>query len=523
MGPSTTEDGTTEDSTTGATEPPTSPPPTRAVGPTAAPPGVTLAVTCAATLLVLMNYTAPMTVLPQMAAGVGADLTGQTWILNGISLGLAALLLVAGSLADDYGRRRLFVVGAGLLAAASVVCAVAGSTAVLVVARVVQGGASAALIAASLGIVGNAFPAGPSRVRATGLWGAMLGAGIALGPLASGGLTQLWNWRSFYWLFGAAAAVVAVLAAATLRESRATRPRRVDVAGVATLGPGLAALLAAVTQGREGWARPAVLVLFGLAFVLLLAFVAVEARGREPMLDLTLFRRPEFLVSTGGAVVTGLAVIGLMSYLPTVLQHALGQTPLSTAALFGIWSGTAFVSALQARRLRLRGRTQLAVGLALSALGSLVLFGMLDHWSAPRVVAGLAVGGVGSGLVNAALARLAIESVPADRASMGSGANNTARYIGSSLGVAMVVALVSAASGPDGDLSPGVDAAVVVAAAIALVGAVGALVLRGPRSKPSARASRVSRPAARASTCPANQSPPASNSHRIARSDQTTR
>ena len=448
---------------------------------TTARPGVTLAVTCLATLLVLMNYTAPMTVLPQMAAGVSADLTGQTWILNGISLGLAALLLVAGSLADDYGRRRVFVAGAGLLAAASVVCATAGSTVVLVLARVVQGGASAALIAASLGIVGHAFPSGPARLRATGLWGSMLGAGITLGPLASGALTEVWNWRTFYWLFGVAAAAVAVVAAVALRESRAARPRRVDVAGVLTLGGGLAALLAAVTQGREGWTRPGVLGLFAVAVVLLLAFVAVEARSREPMLDLALFRSPLFLVSTGGAVVTGLAVIGLMSYLPTVLQHALGQTPLSTAALFSIWSAASFVAALQSRRLRMHGRHQLALGLALAAAGSLVLLGLLDHWSVVRVVAALAIGGIGSGLVNAALARLAIESVPADRASMGSGANNTARYIGSSLGVAMVVALVSAAGGAkgaDANLAAGVDVAVVVTAVIALAGAGAALALR---------------------------------------------
>src|SRR5262249_19472419 len=125
---------------------------------TAAPPSATagraiLGMVSAATLLVLMNYTAPFTTLPAITAGLDAGVTGQTWILNGISLGLAALLLAAGSLADDHGRRRVFAIGAGLLAVASVIAAVAPGTLVFVAARIVQGIASAALLAAGLGLV----------------------------------------------------------------------------------------------------------------------------------------------------------------------------------------------------------------------------------------------------------------------------------------------------------------------------------------------------------------------------------
>jgi MFS family permease len=441
-------------------------------------PRVTLAVTCAATLLVLMNYTAPVTVLPQTAAGVGADLGGQTWILNGIALGLASLLLVAGSLADDYGRRRALIAGAVLSVVGSIGCAAATSTDVLVIARVVQGGASAALLTASLGMIGHAFPGGPARARATGLWGATLGAGIALGPLASSGLTEIWSWRAFYWAFAAASTVVALAAATALPESRADQPRPIDLAGVVTLGPGLAALLGAVTLGRTGWTRPSVLLLFAVAAVLLLAFVVAEAVGPRTMLDLGLFRRPLFLLSTGGALVTGLSVIGLMSFLPTILQHTLHQTPLLTAGWLGVWSGSSFVAALQARRLPIHPGHVLALGLLCAAAGDLVLLDFAVHWSAVRMAVGLVVAGIGSGLANAALARLAVGSVPADRASMGTGANNTARYIGSSVGVALVVAVVSAAAGPHADLAGGADAALLAAAAVSLAGALSAVLLR---------------------------------------------
>ncbi|MBC6465207.1 MFS transporter [Actinomadura alba] len=416
-----------------------------------------------------MNYTAPMTTLPEISAGLGTGATGQTWILNGIALGLAALLLVAGSLADDYGRKRVFVVGAGVLAVASVVCAVATGTFVFVAARVVQGTASAALLAAGLGLIGHAFPAGAERVRATGLWGAMIGLGIALGPVVTGLVAEAGSWRAGYWIFvGGAAAIV--LAGLRLPESRAARTRRLDVGGVVTLGLGLAALLGAVTEGRAGWARPQVTLLFAAAALLIAAFVAVEWRIAQPMLDLALFRRPLFLTATGGALVTGLTVIGPMSYLPTVLQHTLKQSPLTSAGVFSIWSGASFVTALQARRLRMRGDHQLALGLALAAAGNVALLGLATHRPWPQTAAGLLVAGLGSGLVNAALARLAVESVPADRVSMGSGANNTARYIGSSLGVAIVVAITGAAG-----LVHGTDIAIATAAGGAALGAAAAL------------------------------------------------
>ena len=443
--------------------------------PTATRDGLTLLTTCLATLVALMNYTAPMTVLPQTAAGLHAGVTGQTWILNGIALGLAALLLVAGSLADNHGRRRMFVAGALLSVLASVACATAATTLMFVIARVVQGGATAATIVATLGIIGHEFPPGHARARASGLWGAMVGAGIALGPLAAGALTQLLDWRATYWAYAAVSAALALLGVLTLQESRAAVRRRADVTGVLTLGPGLAALLAAVTTGRQGWSQPLVLVLFAAAAVLLAAFVLVEARVREPMLDLGLFSRPAFLLSIGGALVTGLAVIGLMSYLPAAWERTLGWTPLLTAGWFALWSGMAFLAALQSRRLRLAARNQLILGLALAAAGTLLLIGSAGHWSNARSALALVIAGVGSGLLNSALARLAIDSVPHGRASMGSGANNTARYIGSSLGVAITVAVVTAASGPRGDVSHGIDVGLVVAAAVALVGAALAL------------------------------------------------
>ncbi|MGW4962979.1 MFS transporter [Nonomuraea sp. NPDC004186] len=448
-----------------------------APAPTAPHAAGTVAVAaCAAALLALVNYTVPMVTLSQAAADLGSGPTGPAWMLNSISLGLSALLLVAGGLADDHGRRRAYVAGTWALAAGALLAALSVNTAMFVVARLVQGGASAAMLAGSLGMLGHAYPGGPDRVRVTGRYGAMLGLGIALGPLLSGSIAAAWSWRGVHVLVAVAGAVLAVAAGRVLPESRSDRRRPHDLPGAITLALGTAALLAGVTEGRLGWNRPVVYASFAAAVVLLAAFTLIENRRREPLIELGLLRRPLFLVATSGAFVTGIAVIGMMSYLPTVLQVTRSLTPLTSAVLFSLWSGMSFLASLLARHLRVHSGVRLALGLLLSAAGALLTLGVADAAPWTRVVAGLVVGGVGSGLINASLTHLAIESVPLARASMGSGANNTARYVGSSLGVAAMATTIGSLG-----WQHGTDVTTIAYAAIAALAA--ALTLTLGRSR----------------------------------------
>ncbi|QHY95689.1 Multidrug resistance protein stp [Streptomyces sp. S4.7] len=438
-------------------------------------PGATLAVTSAATTVALMNYTVPMLALPDLTADFGTATSAQAWLLNGAPLGLAALLLVAGSLADDYGRRRLFLAGTLGLALTTGLGALAGSTLTFTLARIAQGASSAAIIASSLGLLVHAFPAGPGRIRATGVWGAFVSAGIATGPLLAGALGT-YGWQQPYAVLAAAALVIAVLAFRTLGESRAPRGGRPDVAGAVVLGLAMTALLSALTLGRDGWLRTPVVLLLVTAAVLTGVFAAVERRGGAPLIEPRLVGRRPFQAATSGALFTGLAVIGLFSYLPALLQRTLGISPMGAAWLFVLWSGTAFLVALQARRLagRVAARHQLALGFALHAAGALSMLGAVGAGSWARLLPGLFVAGVGSGLLNAALPRLSVESVPQERAAMGSGANNTARYIGSAAGVALMIAVATSADTPE----HGTDLAILVSAGVTLLGAVLVLALR---------------------------------------------
>ena len=222
-------------------------------------------------------------------------------------------------------------------------------------------------------------------------------------------------------------------------------PRPVDAAGTLLIGLGLAALMAGLVEGRAGWNQPPVIALVALGLALVVAFVAVERRIMHPMLDLALFGRPDFLGATVAALASGLGVLALMSLVPTVLERGLNEGAVLAAVVLLAWSATSVVSALGARRLPswASPRVQLVAGLVGCAAGQLALVGLTPESPIGRLLPGLLVTGAANGVLNAALGRQVVASVPADRAAMGSGANNTARYVGSGIGITIVTVLLT--------------------------------------------------------------------------------
>ena len=398
-----------------------------------------------------------------------AGVAGEAWGLSGMGLGLAAALLTAGALADDLGHRRVLRCSAALLAGASAVGALAPSMEILIAARVLQGVAGGGIVAAGLGSIGRAFPSGTARTHATAVWGAAVGAGVTVGPLAGAGLATAVGWRAGFWLETAAAGAV-MTAAATLTESRTTARARLDLAGITTLGAAMTFLIAGLVETRHGWTAASTLVLFAAATLMLGGFVTVELRSRRPMLDPRLLGQPQFLASISGALFTGLAVVGLMSYAPAVMQQSLHISVIGSAAVLATWSATSMVVALATGSLgsRLSARTRVLIGLALAAIGELALTGLSAGAGWTRLVPGLLLAGLGTGVVNAALGRIAVESVPPGRAGMGSGANNTARYLGGAAGASLIVSIASA-GGAHG-LIEGWNVAALVSAGLAALG-----------------------------------------------------
>ncbi len=448
--------------------------------------GSILTVGAFGTLLVLAVFSAAVTTVAQSTRALHGGVSAQTWTLSGMSLGLAAALLTVGALADDFGRRRVMIVSAALLAATSALAAAAPTMDLLIAARILQGVAGAGVITAALGSIGHSFVGAHDRAVATSVWGASVGAGIATGPLVGAALAQSIGWRSSYWLMAVSAAVLAA-AATAVPQSRSSHRRPLDLGGAITLTAAMASLTAGLVEGRSSWTAATTVALLLAGVALLAGFSVIELHRRAPMLELGRLKHPLFVASLSGALFTGLGIIGLMSFTPLLLQRGLHMTLVGSAAVLAAWSATSTVIALATRPVlkRFRSPGVLALGFAISAVGEFALtgLGVGSAWSA--LLPGLLIAGVGSGLANASLGRLAVESVPRDRAGMGSGANNTARYLGGAAGVALVVALATAneTAGAAG-LLRGWDTAATVCAVLCLVSSVIAVLCR-PRAQPA--------------------------------------
>lgn len=444
-----------------------------------------LAIAAVSTVLVLLAFVTPLATGVRTAAGLGAGPAGLTWTLSAMSVGLAVSLLSAGVLADDRGQRRVFAAGLVVLGAASALAAAAGHVGVVIAARLVEGLGGAAVLAGGLGMIGQAYGTGPGRARATAIWGAAVGAGTGLGGIAAVVLDHgAGSWRVTYAVTAVASFVLAALSVRLLPASPPTRSRPLDLVGVLLLGAGTGALLGGLVEGRTGWtAGPLGLLVAGIA--LLVAFVVVQARRAAPLIDLALFRVRGFAAATVGALVAGIGVVGVVSYVPTVLQRGLGASLPAVMLLMLVWSAIGTATAWLLRPAHaVRGVLLLAGSLLVSAVGLVGLVVLAPGASEWRLLPGIVVLGVGYGAANAALGREAIAHLPAARAGMGSGTNNTARYVGSALGVTVAAGLAVPSAAP-AVLLHGFDVTVLGAAALSAVGAVVVAVLgRRPRAVP---------------------------------------
>lgn len=415
------------------------------------PEGPTLVLTCVATALTMVMFTMPMSTLVDLAHTLDANVTERTWILAAASVGLGAGLLVSGALADRLGRRTVFVTGAAVQALFLLVGASWPSPILFIVARVGQGLGAAALVATSLGLIAQVTPqAGHRRTRATGIWGASLGCGILCGPLLTALVGPVTGWRVPYLIVGVLSLALIVFARVlpTNLVHSGIFHGRIDYLAAACLVLGPSLLLAGLTLGRSGWTQSAVLVLLIAGVVVLAVFAIHETRTAAPLVDIRLFTNPHFVTVTVAAFAAGLGVIAVMSYIPVLVEQGMHGSALAGSVPIVVWSGVSVVVAVLARHLRrwISADAQLAIGLIVTGAGVALLGPLHGGDVLVRLLPGFVVAGVGTGMLNTALGAQAVATVPAHHASMGSGTNNTARYLGSGLGVAIVTSTIDPAS-----------------------------------------------------------------------------
>ncbi|MFF8277595.1 MFS transporter [Streptomyces lateritius] len=407
-----------------------------------------LAVCCLSMFLVGLDTTIVNVGLPAIGDGLGVGIRGLEWVVDAYTLVLAALLISSGALADRFGRRRVFRCGLVVFGAASLLCAIAPSAGALVAARALQGIGASMLSPVALAIVVNAMPDPKERARAIGVWASVFGLSMAAGPVTGGALVETLGWRSLFWINVPVVVAALVLSAVFVPESRAPHPQRLDLPGQALLTVAVAVSVGVLIEGpRIGWTSPTALALYACATVATVAFVRVESRRPEPLMDPRLFRRPVF----GGAVLGALAVfvaLNVTLLLNTLhLQHGRGWTALAAGtATLPMAVGAAVCAPLAGRLVgRLGPRPPLLLAGGFLTAGGLCLVGLDQDTSVLQLLTAYLLVGTGFGFANAPLTNTAVSGLPPARAAVAGAITSTARQLGAALGIALAGGLVAAA------------------------------------------------------------------------------
>jgi EmrB/QacA subfamily drug resistance transporter len=406
----------------------------------------TLVAVLAGTFMLLLDITIVIVALPDIQKALHASFDQVQWVVDAYALTLASLLLTSGVLADRFGRRKLFAIGLTIFTAGSLLCGLAQSPVMLIASRSLQGVGGAVMFATSLALLAQSFH-GKERGVAFGAWGAVTGVAVALGPILGGLITTGIDWRGIF-LINVPIGIVAVAVTLTrVEESRAPVAHRPDWLGFVLLTLGLIILVYGLTRaGESSWGDTTVVVCLAVGGALLIAFLVAESRVAHPMFDLSLFRVPTFVGGSLAALCMNGSLFAIILYIVLYLQDLLGYSALGTGSRLLINSGATLVAATVAGRLsgRVPVRWLIGPGLLLVGIGLLLMSGLSASTSWTHLIPGFICAGLGAGMVNPALASTAIGVVEPQRSGMASGINSTFRQIGIATSIAIQGSLFAA-------------------------------------------------------------------------------
>jgi EmrB/QacA subfamily drug resistance transporter len=397
-----------------------------------------LAICCLSMLLVGLDITAVNVALPSIGQDLGAGVSGLQWTLDAYTLVLASLLMLSGSVADRFGRRRVLVVGLAVFSLASLLCSLAPSTGWLIAFRALQAVGGSMLNPVAMAIVTNTFTDPRERAQAVGVWGAVFGLSMALGPVLGGAAVAMVGWRSIFWINLPVGLAAIALALRFIPESRAARARRFDPLGQALVIVLLAALTFAIIEG--------VAAAFAVAAAALAALLVHEPRRAEPLVDVRFFRSVPYASAIAIAVAAFAAFGGFLFLNTLYLQDVRGLSPLQAGlATLPVALMIVLASPLSGRIVGRRGpRLPLLVAGLCTMTGCALLAGVDATTPLAPLVAVYAVIGLGFGLVNAPITNAAVSGMPRAQAGVAAALATTSRQVGQTLGVAVAGAILSA-------------------------------------------------------------------------------
>ena len=415
-----------------------------------------LAICCMSLFIVGLDITAVNVALPSIGSDLDAGISGLQWTVGAYTVVMASLLLFSGSTADRLGRKRTFVIGLAVFSAASLLCSVAPSVELLVAFRVLQGVGGSMLNPVAMSIIANTFTDPRERAQAVGVWGAVFGIAMALGPIVGGALASSAGWRAIFWINVPLGLAAIALTLRFVPESRAPRPRRVDPVGQALVIVLLATLTFGIIEAPAlGWTSPAIVAALSISAAALLALLMYEPRRDEPLIDLRFFRSIPF----SAAIATSVAAFGAFGgflFLNTLyLQDVRGLSPvqagLATAPMALMM---VLASPVSGRIVGSRGpRLPLAVAGVAMVTGCALLTGLAPASPIAMLLAAYVIFGLGFGFVNAPITNAAVSGMPRAQAGVAAAIATTSRQLGMTLGVAVVGAIVASRASGSADLS----------------------------------------------------------------------
>ena len=409
---------------------------------------VALATLCAVLFLTFLDNTIVSVGLANVQSDLHAGVSQLQWVVNGYALTFASFMLAAGMLGDIFGRKRIMLAGVAIFCAGSVVAALAGNADWLIAGRVIMGVGAAASEPGTLSIIRHVYPDRETRADALGVWAAVSGLALALGPVIGGALVGFSSWRAIFWFNLGFGLVAFVLALVWVPESSDRQGRRIDVLGFVFGAAFLACMSFAVIQGEDsGYTATWIVALFVLCAVSGVAFVVTERRVKSPMLDLTMFRRAPFAGSNFVAFVAYFGTFSIFFFTALYLQVVVGASAYQAAVDFlPMAAGLIIVSALTGPLVaRVGPRWPMTVGCLLAGGGILLASAVLGpHVDFATLGWVLPIVGIGIGMLLVPMTSVPLTVVPPERSGMAASATNTSREMGAVFGVAILGAIVNA-------------------------------------------------------------------------------
>jgi len=405
-----------------------------------------LLICCMSLFIVGLDVTVVNVALPAIGQELDAGISGLQWTVAAYTVVMASLLMFSGSMADRLGRRRMFVTGLTVFSLASLLCSLAPSVGLLVAFRVLQAVGASMLNPVAMSIITNTFTDPRERAQAVGVWGAVFGISLALGPVVGGAVVSSLDWRSIFWINVPVGLTAIILTLRFISESKAERPRRFDLVGQVLV----IVLLAALTYGiieapNRGWASPVIVAAFSAAGGALVALLLYEPRRREPLIDLRFFRSIPFTSSIVISVAAFAAFGGFLFLNTLYLQEVRGLSPVHAGlATVPMAVMTVVVSPLSGRVVGRRGpRLPLVISGVSWMIACVMLTGLHPGTPFAQLIAAYVVFGVGFGFVNAPITNTAVSGMPRAQAGVASAIATTSRQVGQTLGVAVVGAIAT--------------------------------------------------------------------------------